>query len=48
MLTVYLAGATFPGEFEERLRGVLAELTAASAIFWAFVCGKTHVITMLL
>lgn len=23
------AGATFPGEFEERLRGVLAELTAA-------------------
>jgi ATP-dependent Clp protease ATP-binding subunit ClpB len=25
------AGATFPGEFEERLRGVLAELTAAGS-----------------
>lgn len=26
-----LSGATFPGEFEERLRGVLAELTAAGS-----------------
>jgi hypothetical protein len=25
------AGATFPGEFEERLRGVLSELTAAGS-----------------
>uniref|UniRef100_A0A383VLZ4 Clp R domain-containing protein n=1 Tax=Tetradesmus obliquus TaxID=3088 RepID=A0A383VLZ4_TETOB len=28
-LGLLMAGATFPGEFEERLRGVLAELTAA-------------------
>jgi ATP-dependent Clp protease ATP-binding subunit ClpB len=28
---LHFAGATFPGEFEERLRGVLAELTAAGS-----------------
>ncbi|KAF6253273.1 P-loop containing nucleoside triphosphate hydrolase protein [Scenedesmus sp. NREL 46B-D3] len=30
-LGLLMAGATFPGEFEERLRGVLAELTAAGS-----------------
>lgn len=30
-LGLLTAGATFPGEFEERLRGVLAELTAAGS-----------------
>jgi ATP-dependent Clp protease ATP-binding subunit ClpB len=29
LLLLDFAGATFPGEFEERLRGVLAELAAA-------------------
>lgn len=41
---VRCAGATFPGEFEERLRGVLAELTAAGSNAILFI-DDIHTIT---